>query len=154
MSLKVSTWNVNGIRARSQQVLEWIASDTPDIVCLQETKARPDQLPALLYGLLCAGIWIAAWLLGRFWRKWPAYIIGLPLFLDHLADDGSEVARRRLQLELVRPDTRDVEQVADQPVLPIDLVPGAFEQLEDSRDLVGHAGRVCAGGQALPPALG
>ena len=43
-------------------------------------KSAP-KLPAVLYGLLCAGIWIAAWLLGRFWRKWPAYIIGLPFFL-------------------------------------------------------------------------
>ena len=49
MSLTIATWNVNGIRARSQQVLDWIARDAPDIVCLQETKARPDQLPALLF---------------------------------------------------------------------------------------------------------
>ena len=26
-------------------------------------------------------IWIAAWLLGKLWRKWPAYLVGLPLFL-------------------------------------------------------------------------
>jgi len=49
VSLTIATWNVNGIRARSQQVLDWIARDAPDIVCLQETKARPDQLPALLF---------------------------------------------------------------------------------------------------------
>jgi exodeoxyribonuclease-3 len=40
---------VNGIRARAGQVIEWISRDTPDIVCLQEIKARPDQLPPLLF---------------------------------------------------------------------------------------------------------
>ena len=40
---------MNGIRARSGQVIDWIARDAPDIVCLQEIKARPDQLPPLLF---------------------------------------------------------------------------------------------------------
>lgn len=39
------------------------------------------KLPAILFGLLCAAIWIAAWLLGKRWKKWPAYAIGLPFFL-------------------------------------------------------------------------
>lgn len=37
--------------------------------------------PVFFYGLLCAAIWIAAWLIGKRWRKWPAYFIGLPFFL-------------------------------------------------------------------------
>lgn len=47
--MKIATWNVNGIRARGPQVLDWIARDRPDIVCLQEIKARPEQLAPLLY---------------------------------------------------------------------------------------------------------
>jgi exodeoxyribonuclease III len=47
--MKIATWNVNGIRARSAQVIDWIARDAPDIVCLQEIKARPDQLPPMLF---------------------------------------------------------------------------------------------------------
>ncbi len=47
--MKVATWNVNGIRARESQVREWIARDRPDAVCLQEIKARPEQIPALLF---------------------------------------------------------------------------------------------------------
>jgi exodeoxyribonuclease-3 len=43
--MKIATWNVNGIRARQQQVLEWIQRDQPDIVCLQELKALPEQVP-------------------------------------------------------------------------------------------------------------
>jgi exodeoxyribonuclease-3 len=47
--MRIATWNVNGIRARNAQVIEWIARDRPDVVCLQEIKARPDQLPPLLF---------------------------------------------------------------------------------------------------------
>lgn len=45
--MKIATWNVNGIRARYAQLCEWIARDRPDIVCLQEIKAAPDQVPAI-----------------------------------------------------------------------------------------------------------
>ena len=37
-------------------------------------------LPVILLGVLCAAIWLLAWLLGRRWRKWPAYALGLPFF--------------------------------------------------------------------------
>ncbi len=54
--MRIATWNVNGIRARNAQVIDWIARDRPDVVCLQEIKAKPDQLPPLLFepeGYLC-----------------------------------------------------------------------------------------------------
>ena len=47
--MRVATWNVNGIRARESQVREWIARDRPDAVCLQEIKAKPDQIPEMLF---------------------------------------------------------------------------------------------------------
>jgi exodeoxyribonuclease III len=43
--MKVATWNVNGIRAREAQFCEWVERDRPDVVCLQELKAQPDQIP-------------------------------------------------------------------------------------------------------------
>ena len=43
--MKVATWNVNGIRARAAQVCEWLERDRPDVVCLQELKAEPAQIP-------------------------------------------------------------------------------------------------------------
>ena len=43
--MKVATWNVNGIRARSSQVAHWIDGEEPDVICLQETKASPEQIP-------------------------------------------------------------------------------------------------------------
>jgi exodeoxyribonuclease-3 len=46
--MKVATWNVNGIRARQGQLLDWIEAERPDVVCLQEIKASLDQLPVWL----------------------------------------------------------------------------------------------------------
>lgn len=43
--MKVATWNVNGIRARGEQFAAWAASEQPDVICLQEIKAKLDQIP-------------------------------------------------------------------------------------------------------------
>jgi exodeoxyribonuclease-3 len=43
--MRIATWNVNGIRAREAQLCEWLERDRPDVMCLQEIKARPDQVP-------------------------------------------------------------------------------------------------------------
>ncbi len=58
--MKVATWNVNGIRAREAQVLDLIARERPDVLCLQEIKAPKDKVPASLgaldgYGCLWHG---------------------------------------------------------------------------------------------------
>jgi exodeoxyribonuclease-3 len=42
--VKVGTWNVNGIRARRDQFVEWVESGRPDVVCLQEIKATEEQV--------------------------------------------------------------------------------------------------------------
>ena len=47
-SMKIATWNVNGIRARGSQMQEWVEREQPDVICLQEIKAVPDQVPAAL----------------------------------------------------------------------------------------------------------
>jgi exodeoxyribonuclease-3 len=46
--VKLVTWNINGIRARQAQLQELVAAEQPDVVCLQEIKASPEQVPALL----------------------------------------------------------------------------------------------------------
>jgi exodeoxyribonuclease-3 len=46
--MRILTWNVNGIRARHVQLQELIAAESPDVVCLQEIKASPEQVPDLL----------------------------------------------------------------------------------------------------------
>ncbi len=45
MSTTVVSWNVNGIRAAEKKGLfEWLQAESPDILCLQETKAQEEQL--------------------------------------------------------------------------------------------------------------
>jgi len=45
----ICSWNVNGIRAaHSRGSLDWFVEKSPDILCLQETKASEEQLPAEL----------------------------------------------------------------------------------------------------------
>jgi exodeoxyribonuclease-3 len=46
--MKVITWNVNGVRARAAQIVDLIAREQPDVLCLQELKARPEQVPEVL----------------------------------------------------------------------------------------------------------
>ena len=53
--MRVATWNVNGIRARQAQFAAWIERDQADVVCLQEIKASPAQVPAPLKEL--PGYW-------------------------------------------------------------------------------------------------
>jgi exodeoxyribonuclease-3 len=45
--MKIATFNVNGIRSRLPNLLEWLNRETPDVVCLQELKAADDAFPAL-----------------------------------------------------------------------------------------------------------
>ncbi len=47
--MRIVTWNVNGIRSILERgFLDWLGGETADIVCLQEVKSAPGQLPAVL----------------------------------------------------------------------------------------------------------
>jgi exodeoxyribonuclease-3 len=42
---RILSWNVNGIRAiQKKGFIDWVLKESPDILCLQETKAHPEQL--------------------------------------------------------------------------------------------------------------
>ena len=41
----IATWNVNSIRTRLSQVIDWMNQVNPDILCLQETKVMDDSFP-------------------------------------------------------------------------------------------------------------
>jgi exodeoxyribonuclease III len=50
---KIISYNVNGIRAAIRKgFFDWIKAATPDIICIQETKAQPDQIPLLEFEAL------------------------------------------------------------------------------------------------------
>lgn len=43
--MKFASWNVNSIRVRLPQVLDWLAVEQPDVLCLQETKVPDAEFP-------------------------------------------------------------------------------------------------------------
>ena len=86
--MKIATWNVNGIRAREAQLREFLERERPDVVCLQEIKATPAQVPGLL--LDPGGYW-------AYWHGASAYS-GVALHVRR------ELAREaHLRPSLVRP---------------------------------------------------
>lgn len=45
--MRITTWNVNGLRAAlNKGFLGWLEAEQPDVVCLQEVRARPEQIDA------------------------------------------------------------------------------------------------------------
>ena len=45
--MKIATWNVNSIRTRQQQVVDWLVANAVDVLCLQETKVVDGDFPRL-----------------------------------------------------------------------------------------------------------
>ena len=43
--MKIATWNVNSLTARLQHVLDWLAANPIDVLCLQELKMSDDKFP-------------------------------------------------------------------------------------------------------------
>ena len=55
--MRIATWNVNSLRVRCPQLLEWLTATAPDVVALQETKLTDEAFPAaelLNAGYQCA----------------------------------------------------------------------------------------------------
>ncbi|HUG85491.1 MAG TPA: exodeoxyribonuclease III [Euzebya sp.] len=45
--MRIASWNVNSLPVRMPRVLEFLALHRPDVLCLQETKVRPEAFPHL-----------------------------------------------------------------------------------------------------------
>ncbi|SUU90217.1 exodeoxyribonuclease III [Aminobacter aminovorans] len=43
--MKIVTWNINGVRARIENLVHWLRESDPDIVCLQEIKTVDEGFP-------------------------------------------------------------------------------------------------------------
>ncbi len=43
--MKIATWNINGIKARHDNVVDWLKQAEPDIACLQEIKSVDEAFP-------------------------------------------------------------------------------------------------------------
>jgi exodeoxyribonuclease-3 len=44
--MRIATWNVNSIRARSGRVVDWMVREDIDVLAMQEIKCKPEQFPA------------------------------------------------------------------------------------------------------------
>jgi exodeoxyribonuclease-3 len=52
MIMKIATYNVNGIRAAmGKGFIEWLEATSPDVLCIQETKAQLDQIPTMEFSI-------------------------------------------------------------------------------------------------------
>ena len=88
--MKVATWNVNGIRKRSAELLDFIERERPDVFCLQEIKASPDQLTFELRDI------------EGYWGHWhgAAGYSGVALLISREFDrDGPEVVHPAFDFE-------------------------------------------------------
>lgn len=45
--MKIATWNVNSLKVRLPQVLDWLARQQPDVLALQETKITDENFPVM-----------------------------------------------------------------------------------------------------------
>ena len=45
--MKIATWNVNSVRTRLEQVINWLSENPVDVLCLQETKVIDQDFPRL-----------------------------------------------------------------------------------------------------------
>lgn len=44
--MRIATWNVNSLKVRLPQLMDWLATQQPDVVALQETKTQDTDFPA------------------------------------------------------------------------------------------------------------
>ena len=51
--MKIISYNLNGIRsAMNKGLLDWLARENPDVFCIQESKAQPEQIDTLAFSEL------------------------------------------------------------------------------------------------------
>ena len=121
--MKLATWNVNGIRARQTHLQEFIEREQPDLLCLQELKASPDQLPVWLGDL--DGDWC-------YWHGGKDFAAKMQ-FLEAL--DAYAAESQAAGLPLILCGDLNVART-DMDVHPKERKPRAIGQLPEERALV------------------
>ena len=48
--MKITTWNINGVKARLESALQYLKQESPDVVCLQEIKSVDEGFPREAFG--------------------------------------------------------------------------------------------------------
>ncbi|MFO0141176.1 MAG: endonuclease/exonuclease/phosphatase family protein, partial [Aphanizomenon sp.] len=47
--MKIATWNVNSVRTRLEQIINWLTENYVDVLCLQETKVIDHDFPRIAF---------------------------------------------------------------------------------------------------------
>jgi exodeoxyribonuclease-3 len=137
--MKVSTWNVNGIRARHAELVAWVAKERPDVLCLQEIKCPPSEIPEPLTTL------------SEYWSYWHGAggYSGVSLHLRR----SSFAEAPKFSCPALDRETRVVEARVGGLVLSSMYVPNGGKdypaKLEFLRELAGHVESVRGEGKLL-----
>ncbi|MFM8319993.1 MAG: exodeoxyribonuclease III [Chloroflexota bacterium] len=123
-AIKITTWNVNGLRAMlGKGLLDWAAAEAPDVLCLQEVRARPEQVKpeqlAALSALYPQSVWNPAERPGysgvATFIKQPPLEVNLGLGADEFDREGRVICTRHsgfLLFNIYFPNGgRDIERV-------------------------------------------
>jgi exodeoxyribonuclease-3 len=100
LSVRIATYNVNGVTARLQRLLEWLEETGPDVVCLQELKTPDERFPAAELEALGYG---AVWRGQKSWNGVAILARGRPII----------ETRRKLPGEPADAQARYVEAAVD-----------------------------------------
>lgn len=106
--MKIISYNVNGIRAAIKKgFFDWLKAADPDVICLQETKARQEQVPVLeLEALGYHHTWFSA--------EKPGYS-GVAIFSkvkpDHV-EKGCEIELYQNEGRIIRADFGEISVIS------------------------------------------
>lgn len=97
--MKIATYNVNGIRARLDILLQWLQEEQPDVVCVQELKCPNDKFPS---NDIAAAGYMAIWNGQKSWNG-VAILARQQLIDEHqrvLAGDPEDLQSRYLEASI------------------------------------------------------
>ena len=83
MTVKIATWNINSVRLRAPLVERFLTAETPDILCLQETKSPVENIPAEVFEAL------------GYMATWTLLIWGRGVFQMQVRGAGSGIGDRQ-----------------------------------------------------------
>jgi exodeoxyribonuclease-3 len=106
--VKIASWNVNSIKARLANVLDWLSAAAPDIVLLQEIKSVEETFPALEI----AGLGYNLAISGQKTYNGVAILSKTPLEIAHTALPGDKDDAQARYVEAVTKTDAGVLRVA------------------------------------------
>jgi exodeoxyribonuclease-3 len=153
--MKLATWNVNSLKMRLGRVLEWLAANRPDVLCLQETKLEDATFPRLEleaggYGCVFTGqrTYNGVAIL---WRRELADAIDVVAGLDDFSDQAKRVVAATIGgvriVCLYVPNGQSV--ASDKYRYKLDWCAAATQYLR--RELAAHAELAVAGDFNIAP---